>query len=477
LILGALSAAFIPVFTGLISHEKDESAWDMASGMMNLAIFAISIFSIIFCIFAPFIMKAITPGFPPDKLQQVVLFTRIMFLSPLFLGISGIFGGVLTSFKRFMIYSLAPLFYNLGIIIGVVVFVRFWGPVGLAWGVVLGAFLHMMVQYPAAKHLGFRHSWSLTVHLKNKEIRKVVSLMIPRTLGIAVSQVNLLIITIFASTLAGGSLAVFNFAQNLQSVPLGVIGISFAIAVFPTLSGFAAKNEKHNFIKIFSETFRQILFFIIPASIFILLLRAQIVRVVLGAGEFDWNDTTLTFQVLGIFVLSLFAQCVIPLLARSFYALHDTKTPFFIAIFSEIINISAVVLLIHRYEILSLAVAFSLANLVQMLLLLFFLRSRFDSLDDKRIISSVSKIALASFAAGIGIQAVKYFSSKIVDMNTFIGIFSQLTASSAAGLLIFLLMCHWLALEEYLNFKNSLSNKIFKAKKEIIEDTGEVSGI
>jgi putative peptidoglycan lipid II flippase len=477
LILGALSAAFIPVFTGLVSNDKKDDAWEMASGIMNIAIILLVLFSGIFCVFSPWIMKAITPGFSPDKMAQVVFFTRVMFLSPIFLGISGIFGGILTSFKRFMIYSLAPIFYNIGIIIGIVVFTRFLGPAGLAWGVVFGAFLHMMVQYPTAKHLGFRHSWSLATHIKSREVRKVVRLMIPRTLGIAVSQVNLLIITIFASTLAAGSLAVFNFAQNLQSVPLGVIGVSFAIAVFPTLSAYAAKKDDASFIQAFSETFRQVMFFIIPASVFMLLLRAQLVRVILGAGKFDWNDTTLTFQVLGIFAMSLFAQSVIPLLARSFYALHDTKTPFYIAVVSEIVNILSVVLLIRRYEILSLAMAFSFANLVQMLLLLFFLRTKFESLDDKKIISSILKVALASVGAGLSIQLVKQLSVAFVNMDTFLGVFSQMAASSAAGVLVFILACHALKIEEYLLFKASLTKKIFKAKKEIVEDTGEVSGI
>ncbi|MDQ1284266.1 MAG: putative lipid flippase MurJ, partial [Patescibacteria group bacterium] len=398
LILGALSAAFIPVFTGLISREKEDEAWKMANSIMNLALIFIIFLSVILAILAPFLMKIITPGFSPEKAGQAVLFTRIMFLSPLFLGISGIFGGILTSFKHFLVYSIAPLFYNLGIIIGVVVFVKLWGPIGLAWGVVLGAFLHMLAQYPAARALGYRHAWSLKECFFDREVRKVIRLMIPRTLGIAINQINLFVITIFASTLAAGSLAIMNFAQNLQGVPLGIFGSSFAIAVFPTLSAFHAKKDDQGFIEAFSKTFRQILFFVIPASVFILLLRAQLVRVILGAGKFDWEDTVLTFQVLGIFSLSLFAQCLVPLLARSFYSLHDTKTPFYIALAAEAVNILAVFLLIGKFQILGLAMAFSLASLVQMSLLLFALRTRFETLDDKMIIQSVVKIAAASIA-------------------------------------------------------------------------------
>ena len=478
LILGALSAAFIPVFTSLISNEKEKEAWKLAGGIMNLAVASIIIFSAVFCIFSPYLMRIITPGFSPEKMEKVVLFTRIMFLSPLFLGISGIFGGILTSYKRFFIYSLAPIFYNLGIIFGILVFVRIWGPIGLAWGVVLGAFLHMLTQYPSAHQLGFRNSLSMLKHFKNNEVRKVFRLMIPRTLGIAVNQVNLFVITIFASFLASGSLAIFNFAQNLQSVPLGIIGVSFAIAVFPILSALYSKNEKDKFIVNFSETFRQILFFIIPLSAFILLLRAQIVRVVLGAGKFDWEDTVLTFQCLGIFSISLFAQSLVPLLARTFYAMHNTKTPFYVALVSEIVNILAVILLIDKYNVLSLVISFSLAATVQMFLLLFILRLKYENLDDKKIISSVGKIVLATLFSGAVIQGTKYLAVRFVNMDTFLGVFSQLAISALFGALAYLIISHLVHLEEYHTFKKSITKRIFKKEKIVLaEDTGEVSGI
>ena len=477
LILGALSAAFIPVFTSLVSREKEQEAWELANDLMNIAIILIVAFSLVFAVFAPFLMKLITPGFPPEKINMVVFFTRIMFLSPLFLGISGIFGGILTSFKRFLIYSIAPIFYNLGIIAGVLFFVKILGPIGLAWGVVLGAFLHMLVQYPAAKHLGFNYRVVFGRIFKNHDLRKVTALMVPRVMGIAVNQMNLFIITIFASFLSAGSLSILSFAQNMQSVPLGLFGVSFAIAVFPVLSALAARNEKEEFVKSFSRTFRQILFFVIPLSVIILVLRAQLVRVILGSGKFDWEDTILTFQCLGIFSLSLFAQSTIPLLARAFYALHDTKTPFYIALFSEAVSIIGVLLLINRFHVLGLAIAFSLASVVQMVFLLYVLRTRFDSLDDKNIISSVGKIALASFAAGIGIQLIKHLVAAFVNLDYFVGIFAQLSVSAVVGVLIFLAVCYFLKLEEFFVFKQSLTSKLFKGKQVITESTDQVSGI
>lgn len=479
LILGALSAAFIPVFTALISQKKDAEAWEMANGVLNLALLAIVTLALVLSIFAPLLMKIITPGFPPSKMAETVLFTRIMFLSPLFLGISGIFGGILTSFKRFLIYSIAPLFYNLGIIIGVVFFTRFMGPVGLAWGVVFGALMHLTIQYSAAKNLGYRHNWFSKKHFINKDVQKVIRLMIPQTLGIAIIQFNLFVITIFASTLAAGSLAIVNFAQNLQTVPVGLFGASFAIAVFPTLSATYAQKDYSDFVKYFSETFRQILFFIIPSTVFIILLKAQLVRVVLGSGKFNWTDTVLTFQALQIFALSLFAQCLTPLLARTFYAMHDTKTPFYMAAFSELVNIIAILTLIHPFQIMGLAWAFTISTTVETLALLFFLRMRLDSLDDKAIIRSLAKIASASILAGIGIQIMKYAMNEVVNIDTFLGIFAQLTVSSIVGVLIFIAACQVFQIEEFLEFKKSFTKRLFRSKKTrtIIEDLSDVSGV
>ena len=477
LILGALSAAFIPVFTGLISKDKEKKAWDVANGMLNLALFFVIIFSVVFCLFAPYLMKIITPGFSSEKMTNVVLFTRIMFLSPIFLGISGIFGGILTSFKRFLIYSIAPIMYNAGIIFGVLVFVRFWGEIGLAWGVVLGAFLHMLVQYPAVKFLGFKHNFNFRRYFFDPDIRHLFKLMLPRTMGIAIVQANLFVITIFASTLTSGSLAIFSFAQNLQSLPLGIFGVSFAIAVFPTLSALHAKEDNENFVKTFAETFCQIMFFVIPLSVFMLLLRAQIVRVALGAGKFDWNDTITTYECLKFFTISLFAQSAVPLLTRTFYAIHNTKTPFYTAVLSEIVNIGAVLFLIGKYQVLGLAMAFSLSSLFEMFFLLVFLRLKFEDLGDKKILKSVGQITLAAIFSGIGIQLSKYLMAMLVNMNTFLGVFGQLFVATAVGVLIFLLTCHFTKLEEYMRFKKSLTRRLFKTKNVIIEDTGEVSGV
>ncbi|MDH4330585.1 MAG: murein biosynthesis integral membrane protein MurJ [Candidatus Moranbacteria bacterium] len=461
LVVGALSAAFIPVFTGLVTKEKEKEAWKLTSSLMTFQVISIVFISILFSIFAPQVMKIITPGFSGEKLDEVVRFTRIMFLSPVFLGVSAIFGGVLVSFKRFLVYSIAPIMYNIGIIIGALLFVDRWGTIGLAWGVILGAVLHMLIQYPAVKMSGFRYILNPRKFLKDRNLNKVFRLMVPRSLAVGVTQINLLVITIFASTLASGSLAIFNFANNIQSVPLGLFGISFSMAAFPILSASVASGDRKKFVHVFSKTFRRVLFFVIPASVFIFMLRAEIVRIVFGAGEFDWEDTEATLWVLGFLSISLFAQSLIPLLARSFYALENTKIPFYIALFSEAVNILCVVLLIKKFEVMGLALAFSISTIVNMGLLFYFLRRFFGGLDDKKIIDSVSKIILGSIFSGMMIYVTRHFLGNFIDLNTFMEVFSQFSISVVVGSLSFIAACYWLRIKEFHDFKSSILVKIF----------------
>ncbi len=496
MIVGALSAAFIPVFTQLVAEKKEDEAWDLSSGILSLQILITGVASLLLVVFAPFLMKFITPGYSGEKLELTVTLTRIMFLSPFLLGISGIFGGALVSYKKFLVYSIAPIFYNAGIIIGALFFVKTMGPIGLAWGIVLGAFLHMLVQYPSVKISGFHFKPMFFTAWRNKSVRKVLRLMIPRTLTIAVSQINFTIITIFASTLATGSLAVFNFANNIQSGPLGLFGVSFSIAVFPTLSALAARKDENQFIRIFSKTFRQILFFVIPISVFLFVLRAQTVRVFLGSGKFNWDNTILTFQVLALMVASLFAQSLLPLLTRAFYALQNTKIPLYIAVVSEAINITTVILLLRPGTVLGfqnlldgsslalswnpvfgLAIAFSLSSIVNMFLLLFFLRRRLPNIDGKLILDSTIRIIAASLIGGLAAQIAKKIVGTSGELDTFIEVLTQMLIAGTTGVAAFALASYYLEVKEFFQFTESVTRKIFKAKKTIGEDTAEVTGI
>lgn len=463
LVLGALSVAFIPVFTELLADKKEDEAWKLTSGILHLLLFLLGILALLGIFFAPSLTGLIAPGFVSEKKEIVIMLTRVMLLSPIFLAVSAVFGGVLVSFKQFAAYSFAPVFYNIGIICGALFLVPLFGPLGLAWGVVLGSFLHMLVQYPSLYRAGFRYQLYFMHALKDRALRHVVRLMIPRSLGMAVNQVSLLVMTIFASTLASGSLAVFTLANNIQSVPLGLFGIAFSLAVFPSLSFFAAKKREKDFFEILTQTSRRILFFVLPLSIFMIVFRAQFVRVILGSGQFDWEDTILTFEVLGILSVSLFAQSLIPLFARAFFSLQNTKTPFYIALMSTALQIALIPLLLPQYAVLGLALAFSASSIINFIFLYFALRRRVSLWDDRAFLYPMFKILFAALLAGAIAQASKsVFALTISELDTFVKVFLQLLTGLIIGGGSFVVVCHLFQIDELQMVKRFLVYKVLR---------------
>ena len=476
-VLGALSAGFIPVFSEMIRRSEivpgeKEKMLRLASNVFNALLLLIVFLSVLGIIFAQALTAWVAPGFSAAAKAQTAYLTRIMFLSPLFLGMSGVLGGILQSYKRFFIYSLSPIFYNLGIIFGALFLVRFFGLAGLAWGVVLGAALHWAVQLPAVWRLGFRYRFFLD--WRDQGLRQIAGMMGPRTLSLAISQINLLAMTALASSLDSGSLAIFNLANNLQSFPLGVFGISFAVAAFPFLSENAYKPEK---LKArFSSTIRQILFFIIPASVLLITLRAQIIRIVFGSGQFNWQDTVLTMNTLGFFALSLFAQAVIPLLVRVFYARRDSLTPFYLGLFSVAVNILLAWYLRPYFGVAGLALAFSVASIVNFLSLWICLYFQVGSLDLDKILISVLKFSGAAIGAGAVVQILKVAVWPFIDMTTFAGVFIQLSVCAAGGIVAYLVLCRVFKSEE-LSAAIAVCRRRLPLRKAKLSDQGEARGL
>jgi putative peptidoglycan lipid II flippase len=422
-------------------------------------------------IFAPALVRLITPGFSAESQLATANLTRVMFLSPLFLGISGVLGGILQSFRRFFIYSLAPILYNLGIIIGALFFSKEWGLNGLAYGVVLGAFLHMVIQIPAVKMLGYQHSWK--INWKDVATRRIGKLMIPRTMSLAITQIDLLVTTIIASGLAAGSLSIFNLANNLQSFPVGIFGVSFAIAAFPTLaqSAFDLKKLEASF----SSTLRQILFFVIPATVFLITLRAQIVRVILGTGAFNWQDTILSMNTLAFFAISLFAQASVPLLVRVFYARHNSKTPFYLGIFTVAADVILCLLLSRTMGVAGLALAYSISSILNFILLWGWLHFKVGDLGIAKISLAALKFSASAVGAGITIQLMKIVVWPFIDMTTFLGVFIQLGVSAAFGVVAYGLLCYLFGSEELLTFLAVIRRRL-PFKKLPVDDSSEARG-
>ncbi|MBI5023196.1 MAG: murein biosynthesis integral membrane protein MurJ [Candidatus Magasanikbacteria bacterium] len=440
-IIGALSAGLIPIFTKIYlqSGENKKKAWKLISNTINILAVALATISFILILIAPWLVPMIAPGFDGEKKELTIIFTRIMLVSPILLGLSAVVGGVLQSLKNFFIYSLSPIFYNVGIIIGATVLVPIFGYSGLALGVILGAFLHLLIQLPSLWRAGFRYSPIFNWHDKN--FLMIIKLMIPRTLGLAALQLNMVFITAIASTLSVGAVTIFNYAYNLQSFSLGVVGVSFAVAALPTLSALAAEKNWPGMIKNISSVARQILFFIIPLSVIFLMLRAQIVRVALGSGAFDWNATVRTADTLAFFSLSLFAQCLSMLLARAFYSMEDTRTPLKIGVVTVIVNIALSWYFTRsiNFGVKGLALAFTLSWMINTALFWIALRFRLGSLDEENILRAVYKMSVAALLMGLTIQGLKQVIAPMVNMETFLGIFAQGTLAGIGGLIIYVL--------------------------------------
>ncbi|OGY44732.1 MAG: murein biosynthesis integral membrane protein MurJ [Candidatus Buchananbacteria bacterium RIFCSPLOWO2_01_FULL_39_33] len=497
LILGAISAGLIPVFTGLIVKKfgGENEAWKLINSVLNLLFLAVVVICALLFLSTPYLMPLITPGFSQEKMAMVISLSKIMFLSPIFLGLSAIFGSILQSFRRFFVYSLAPIFYNVGIIIGALYLVDYFGIYGLAWGVVLGSFFHLLVQIPPTFSLGYKYQ--AIFNWRDKNVRKVGRLLIPRTLTLIINQVNFLVVTVVGSTLAVGSLAIFNLSNNLQSFPLGIFGVSLAVAALPILSTLAVKNNLADFVSVISSTFRQTLFFIIPISILLYVLRAQIVRIILGSGAFSWLDTRLTAATLAIFALGLFAQGTLPLLVRGFYALHDTKTPFYIGLLALIANLTGLVFFawvfswpnwfsffviaelkmadlwsVADLRVLAMPLAISFSSLINLFFLLLALRRKIGRLDGRKILDSSMRIIFASLGAGLFTYASLQLLAKLVMTETFLGLFFQGFIAGSIGLLGYWLLGYLLNMAEMAVFVSAMQKKLFRAVK-VAEDTSQ----
>lgn len=467
LILGAVSSAFLPVFAERYGRDR-EDAWRLTANFLTVAALALVLFAVALFFAIPTLMPLIAPGFESEAMERAVRVTRILLMSPILFGLSSIISSVLHYFQRFFIYSLAPILYNLGIIIGALLFAPRFGEVGLAVGVILGAAMHLGIQIPGIASVGFR--FRLLFRPLHAAIRDIVRLAIPRTVNLLVIQLQFTALTAIASLFAAGSIAVFNLGTNLAFVPVGVIGISFATAAFPVFSRAFAAGDLKAFSRTLRQTIQEILFFALPAVAFFLVLRAHIVRVVLGAGAFSWEDTRLTAAVLGAFAFGVAAQSLLPLLVRAFFAKKDTKTPLLIALFSTALTVGGTFFLsvalrgsgaarefigtlfrvvdLPDIRVLSLPIAMSVMATVQVLLLLFALRRHFLAGEMRRLLRAFVRLSLVSAIAGSVTWAALRPLAQGVEQETFVGIFLQGLGAGVLGVIVFLVLAFTFAFPE-----------------------------
>lgn len=433
-------------------------------------------------IFAPFIVRLLFPEFGAD-VPTLVTMTRIMLLSPLLLGFSNFLASVTQIYKRFFIYALSPIAYNVGIIVGIMVLVPSMGVVGLAWGVALGAFLHCFLQVPFVWHKSLfpRLTWRINM----EPIRRVVLVSLPRTLTLSSNEIAEFFLVVLAGALTGGAISVFNFAWNLQSVPLSVVGVSYSLAAFPVLTRLISSGQRDKFLEQMIASARHIVFWSVPIIAIFVVLRAQIVRVILGSGHFNWSDTRLTAAALALFTLSLVPQGLTTLFVRAYYSRGDTKKPLLMNAISAALIVGASFALVRVWNawepfrafieamfrvedvpgtvVLMLPLGFSIGSGLNMILhWIAFER------DFRGFTSSVRATAVQTVVAALAMGFVSYealaFLGAYLDLGTFTGIFLQGLAAGFAGIVAFVVVLWLFGSKELSDVANTLRHKIWRAK-------------
>ncbi len=395
-IASALTAAFLPVFTDYLKKDKEE-AFKIANTMLTVSMIFVSILIIILYIF----MDKITPIiFSSNEIDQVTLtnittMTRLLLPLPLLFAISNTLGNILMSYKHFFSYAISPIFYNIGIIIGIIIFHKNYGIYSAAQGALIGATFHCFIRLVDIFYIEYRPKKSLNIKLEG--FKQILKLMIPRSISLIASSINTIIYASVATKVLVGSFAAFNFARNIQSFAVSLFGIAFSTAIFPFLTASLSENNKKAFTLDIQKTIQRILFFTFPSMMGIMILSPDIIYLILGGGAFDENSIALTSGILFFFAISIPFESITHILSRSFFALKNTITPMFINIIAIIINILITIKIATNYGVNWFSFGFSLSFVIQVILLSIFLKKYLDGFKMKKFVIYILKLILVSF--------------------------------------------------------------------------------
>lgn len=480
-VTGALSAAFIPIFSEYLTREEN-LANRMASSLINLLLLFFLFLAVVVFIFARPFSSLITGNFTPAQIDLMASMTRVMLLAQIFFLLSNFFAAMIQSHQRFLLPSLSPIVYNIGIILSIVFLSPMLGIWAAPAGVLLGSFLHLLIQLPLLIKLGFKYT--LIFDFLDIGVRKILRLMVPRTLALAATQVEATVSLFLATSLAPGSLTLYYLAQRLVDLPVRLLGTSIGQAALPILSLQLAQKKEEEFTKTLNRSFSQILYFALPATALCLVLRVQFVRFAYGSKTFPWEATIATGRTLAAITLSIFAQCAIQLIVRAFYALHDTKTPFVIGIISVVTSITLSLLFIFTFNlgIFGLALAFSISNFINLFLLLFSFNARKKFILKGDVLNWL-KMAFASFIAALFSWIVlKTLDVSVFDTTKSLPLLLLTIISLTVGLAVYLLISKIFRFNELSTILNA-TKKIARFKEtlfsveEIIEPhSGVTSG-
>lgn len=485
----------IPFLVERLETGEQNLAKDFLSAVFTVFSCVLVVVSLVAYCLLPYLAPYIAPGFSSSALEQLISLSRILLLSPLLLGLSNLLGSITQTYRKFLIFSLSPVVYNIGIILGIMFLVPIWGLTGLAWGVVLGALGHLLIQLPIIYRVGLWPSFSLFAVRSNRGVlTKLIWISWPRTLTLSSSQLVMLVLLALASYLGKGSVAIFNFSFNLQSVPLAIIGVSYSVAAFPTLSRYFAKGQIDYFLKQIELASRHIAFWSLPTIFMFVVLRAQIVRVILGFGNFDWTATRLTAACLALFAISVSAQSLVALLVRAYYASGRTFKPLLISIASSGLIVAlafGLSFLFRELEswrlfwenilrvrglpgsaILMLPLAYTIGLLFNLavLTIAFVIDYRYRW---RVIADSVGKSLVGAVWGGVTAYLILGYLGPYLDLNTVYGIFMQGFVAGLGGLLINFIILLILGSQELREILTAIRHKFWQ-KEAIVPEQSEL---
>lgn len=476
LIFGSLSVAFVPVFTEYLNKEGEEKAFDFASNILNISLLVFGLCCILSIILISPINSLLVPGFSGDQKVLTDQLTRLILIGQTILVVGSFFIGVLTSFQRFIIAALAPLFYNLGIIFGIAVLSPIFGIQGPAIGVIIGALLHVLIQIPIVRSLGFKYRFSFD--FLNKGVKEVFKLMSVRTIGLAVEQVNEKVGFALATLISLSAPSILTVAQQLQIVPIGLFGATIAQAALPVLSREHARGEKGEFKSTLLTTMHQILFLTLPAAAILIILRIPVVRLTFGAAQFGWEDTVLTGRTVVFLSLGLVAQSVTLLLVRGFYAFKDTKTPVTVSVITVVTNIilSLIFIKVLHLDVWALAASYAVSANLSMVCLLYFLNKKVGGFNLQALLGPAFKMLLAAVIAAAALYIpMKALDQLVFDTTRTVNLIVLTGIASVFGLSIYLLLVWFMKVREVHTFvglfKQVISRKVKVDTSEIVKES------
>lgn len=449
LIVGTVSTVFIPIFTSYLKKDEEE-AWRISSSVVNISLLIFLLLGVFAFIFAGPLIGLLSLGkFTP---QQMILgrdLMRIMMLAQIILIFSSFITSILQSFRYFLIPSLAPVVYNLGMIVGVIVLTPYIGIYGAAYSVVIGAVLHLLIQLPMLKKIEYRHSFAIDIH--DAGVREIFKLVPPRFFSAAINQISIIIDTSLAILISPASVVIFKFADQLQTFPVNLFGVSIALAALPTLSFESDDNDFKKFKETFLTSLHQMLFLVIPAAVILLVLRVPVVRIVYGASKFSWDATLATSYTVAFFSLSIFSQSAVYLITRAFYALHDTKTPLKVTGLTIPLDIliSVVFIKVLGWGVWSIALSYSISSIIDCLVMLYLLGRKIGGFDFEALVGPFVKISYSAIFMGVCLYVpMKILEGVLFDTSRTLPLVALTLTACGFGLAFYILFTHLLDVKE-----------------------------